>query len=257
MKPIISICAGAHRIKHWTDVYNSVKANDIPFEIIFVTDKKPGKGNPDIDLPPNFKWIYSTVKPAQCYEIASRHAEGELIFWTSDVTLYNPHAFDEAYKLYKIGDYKTMIAFRMFEGRKGEMRDTTDNHFLYNRRIMPFGMMSKQFIRELGGLDILTFICGQSENDLVLRGYAAGGTVLLSNKSCIYNDYDKHEGEFNCRGPMFMHEKQLLFNLWRLDKQNNLKRTRPFVYCDDKDLLTISQGPKGLPNIYERTYIWK
>lgn len=254
--PLISICAAAHRIENWEKFYKSIISH-IPFEVVFVTNRKPGKGNPNIDLPDNFRWIYSTVKPAQCYEIAFRNATGKLLIWTSDHALFSPYALDNAYKLYSSkNNYKTLIAFRNVEGDNNIQVETTNNHFFHNHRVMPFGMISKQFLKELGGYD-KSFICGQSENDVVLRAYNSGAQMFVCDSAIVYSSYERHNKQFNFRGPMYMYEKEIMNKLWVRNNKFNNERTVPFSPYSDKDILTISQGNAGLPNIYERTYIWK
>lgn len=249
----ISIIGAAHRVKYWLDFYKSIKTN-LNFEVIFVTDIKP-----NISLPSNFKWIYSTVKPSQCNEIALREAKGELINIAADDNIYSPYAFDEAYKLYKHRNYKTMVGFRWHEGW-GKLGDTTDLHYLFHRTsygkenpkvcedtpmIMVCGLMSKQFIEELGGFD-RNFICGQADTDLQLRAYEAGGVLIFSPHSIAYNDINKHEGENNFRGEMSDFENRIIADLYVKDRKYTGKRSKPVEPYEDKDLLTVSQGNKGI-----------
>ncbi len=249
---VISICAAAHRIENWLELYKSLTPTNIPFEIVFVTDRKP-----NFDLPEEFKIIYSTVKPAQCYEIAFRQAKGTLIMWTSDHALFNPKALDYIYELYRThNNYKNLIALRNYEGNTNQkLVDTTDKHFMFNQRLMPFGCISKRLMRELGGYDN-RFICGQSENDLVMRAYLLDAHMLVCDKAIVTSLYERHNGVFNFRGPMYTFEKNLMNKLWHKAAPNHIHRVIPFEPYTNKDILTISQSNKGLPDIYKRTYIW-
>src|SRR3990167_967619 len=118
----VSLVASANRIQWWMRFYDSLKENTLNWEIVFVGNIKP-----DFALPENFKFIYATVKPAQCYEIGFRAARGELIHWTADDADYNhrsnecPDSLDRAYKHWqdmdaRYGyDKKSVIAFRPIE----------------------------------------------------------------------------------------------------------------------------------------------
>ncbi len=262
----ISIIAPAHRPHYWKELYSSImKDLKLNVEFIFVGDKKPS-----FQLP-HFTYIYSTVKPVQCVEIAFRRAKGEVIHWTSDASMYSPSALQKAYNLYKsIGSYKSLIEFRNYEGKKN--KETLSQHILFNRtpiakkypsimdkkyKMMPYGLISNQLLKEIGILDN-RFIAGQWDNDLIMRAYAVGAKMYLCGNARVYTIYERHDGEWNLRGPMLDFESHLLKELW-VDKNYRitLKRNsslRPFI---DKDILTKSQGNTGLPSIHERTYIWK
>ncbi len=255
----ISLIGAAHRTQYWIEFYQSIKTN-LKFEIIFVSDK-----HKDRILPPEFKWIYSTVKPSQCYEIALREAKGEVVNITSDDTTYNPYCFDEAYKIYKANDYKTMVGFQWYEGW-GELGNTTKLHHLFWRTsygkeagfwnkkpglckntpmVMVCGLMSRQFIEELGRLD-RRFICSQGDTDLQLRAYIAGSKLIFSEKSIAYNDISKHGTENNFRGPMGDFDNRIIASLYVKNKKITGIRSGPVEPYEDKDLLTISQSNKGL-----------
>ena len=238
-KPIFSLIAAAHRTKDWMGFYNSIKTN-LPFEVIFVGEKRP-----DFQLPENFIYIYSEVKPTQCAEIALRHAQGELISWTADDAEYEPYALDKSYEVYKKeNNYKCMISFLIIEqDLSGKLWDKTDVHYCAGLKAIPFGFISRQFIDEIGGYDI-NFIAGQCENDMVLRGYAAGGYVKVVEVK-LFNMETKHSGERRFE-PSRAYEQQLLKDLWTIDGKYSGERALPFVPFKEEDLLTINQGPAGI-----------
>lgn len=64
----VSIIATAHRPKNWEVVYRSI-VTDLKFEVIFVGTKELPR---NINLPGNFRFMKSKVKPTQCVEIAIR-----------------------------------------------------------------------------------------------------------------------------------------------------------------------------------------
>ena len=59
----------------------------------------------------------------------------------------------------------------------------------------PLALMSRSFLEELGGLD-RRYICGQYENDIVMRSNAVGGRVKIFKDGYIELDHkNKHFGE--------------------------------------------------------------
>jgi len=76
----VSIIATAHRPKNWEIVFNSVVSN-LNFEVIFVGPKKLPKNT---NLPDNFRFIKSKVKPTQCVEIAIRASRGKFLLLIAD-----------------------------------------------------------------------------------------------------------------------------------------------------------------------------
>ena len=60
-KPDISIIGTAARPENWLSLYRSLGSDDVSFEIVFV-----GPNEPDYELPSNFRFIKSNVKPMQC-----------------------------------------------------------------------------------------------------------------------------------------------------------------------------------------------
>ena len=118
----VSIIASSIRTHWWTCFLTSLKSNTVKYEVIFVGSVKPTF---DIALYPELKHIYTTVKPAQAYEIGFRQAQGELIHWSADDAEYDPHALDYVYDSYTFkNDYKLMIALSTFENG----RDWTSHH---------------------------------------------------------------------------------------------------------------------------------
>lgn len=254
-KPIISIIGPAHRTHFWKEFYRSVSFNEVPIEIIFVTDKKP-----DFTLPSNFKWIYSTVKPVQCVEIALREAQGDIIHWTADDTIYNSGCFDNAYKTYQEFGFNNMVYFKCFEETRGKWLDKTNGHFLFENvptiakvsrslRMMPYGLMGRQLIKDVGGIDS-QFIAGQWENDLVLRAYSQGSTMVFCEGAEAYGDHNNKHLDINGNLENNLYDTHLtecniLQDLWVTNGELVLNRQRPVEKFVDKDLLTISQGNKG------------
>lgn len=261
MKPQISLCAAAARPDFWQRFYNSTLQNNVRIEVVFV-----GPLMPSWILPDNFKFIKSNVKPSQAYEIAFRHATGELIGWTADDANYNspevnsPNALDLIWQRYQeacneFDDLKTMLAMCPLEDSSAEW----ENHFFFygdrnTPRMAPFGFINREWFYSLGGYD-RNFICGQSENDVVMRGLQNGGRIEVVERSWVH----VHHAE--CHGPDYPfrsgydRDRAFLENCWvdqgygtyevstpyTLSSQR-LKPVEPFL---EENILTENQGPAG------------
>lgn len=235
----ISLCAAALRPAQWQATYESLKNNNIAWELIYC-----GPNQPDFTLPSNFIYIKSNVKPAQAYQIAFNHAQGELIGWTADDCIYPANALDNMYNFYKsFNDNKIVAAFRTVEDGK----DITEVHRFRGRdntspRMAPFGIVNREIFNQLGGYD-RDFVCGQSENDVVMRFLEIGGRVEVSNIP-IYAEHQKaHQstGTF-FRSNYYHKDREVLESCWVLDGVVQTKRLRPIKSFEEKDILTITQG---------------
>jgi hypothetical protein len=238
----MSLCASAIRIDNWERVLISLRDNEIKYEVIFAGNVKP-----DFDLStyPEFKYIYTEVKPAQAYEIAFRASQGEFIGWTADDTCFSPNALDSMYGFLKcFNDYRVVGAFRAIENGHEE----TATHHLIGRRkdtpvMAPFGVISRQLYNEIGGYD-QDFICGQSENDLVMRAYEIGGRVEICNNAVAIAEHQRvHKGQTEFRQGYYGLDRQVLEKAW-MDINGGVSKHRliKFKPFEEKDLLTKTQG---------------
>ncbi len=262
MKPKISLCAAAARPIYWERFYNSLIKNTTEFEIVFV-----GPNPPPHNLPDNFKYIYSEVKPAQAYEIALRQATGEIVGWTADDANYDhpdlncPRALDliwNRYAAFQVDykDNKTILAMCPHEDSSAQW---PNHHFFYaikeTPRMAPFGFINREWFNALGGYD-RNFICGQSENDVVMRGLQDGGRVEVVEESVLY----VHHGECHTTdGYVFRKgydsDRKFLEECWvkegygtydvRAPYTLSTTRLRPLEPFSDENILVENQGPAG------------
>ena len=226
MKPVISICASANRIIWWERFLQSLRGNTVPYEVIFVGNVKPEF---DMSLYPEFKWIYATVKPCQCYQIAFWEAKGDLLHWTADDASYdcaslphhlltrlprdippNSNCLDRAYKLWQDteakynNDGKTVIAFRPIEdGGDVQVRQ----HYFFGAcdwtpRMAPFALVPRKYLTDKGGYDT-KFVAGQCENDIIMQVFEDGGRVEIAMDAMIY----VHHHQVHVRDPQTGREK--------------------------------------------------
>lgn len=264
----ISMCASAIRVKDWIRFLESLKGNKIPYEVIF-----SGPNKPDFHTSkyPEFKYIYSNVKPAQAYQIAMNNASGEIVGWTADDASYNNNNLanlDILYAFYKkLNDPKIVIAQRPIE----DGRDIWYRHHFFGdwskTPIMaPLGFISREMFNKIGGYD-RNFISAQAENDIVMRMFELGGRVEICMDSYVYIDHrGSHEQDTNASmvRKYYVADRQVLENLWviggygaygqggsalRKDIQISKIRLKPVESFENKsDICTITQGPKGDAN---------
>lgn len=239
----ISLCASAIRTSHWLNFYHSLLSNNISFEVIFV-----GNVRPDFALPNDFRYIYSNTKPAQCYDIAFRNATGELIHWTADDATYSEGALDKIYDFYKsFNNDKLIVALRTVE----DGVDITEGHrFIYKAnntpRMAPFGVMNRELFIKLGSYD-KRFICGQSENDIVMRIYEIGGRLEICNNVSVFVHHVKiHSSGTLIRGNNYMEDRKVLESLWVKDGTIQNKRLDSVKSYEDRNILSETQGQKGV-----------
>jgi hypothetical protein len=236
---LISFVASSIRPNFWANMYNSLIDNEVGWEIIMVGPHdgiSPGK---------NFTFIKSNVKPAQCYEIGFRAAKGEYISWTADDASYTPRTVDKFNDYRKSFDKKTIFAFRTVEDGK----DITEVHRFIGKnpnapRMAPFGVIDTAFFRELGGYD-RDFICGQSENDVVMRVYESGGRLELLPLQVIVSHQRAHMGGTVFRTNHYFDDRRVLESAWMDGNTILPKRKYPVNPFSDTDILTITQGQKG------------
>jgi hypothetical protein len=238
----VSICASAARPQQWLETYNSLKQNNIEWELIYV-----GPNIPNFSLSSNFIYIQTNVKPAQCYEIAFRKARGELIHWTADDTIYPPNALENMYSFWKsFNDNKVVAAFRTVEDGK----DITEVHRFRGKdqhapRMAPFGVVNRELFNNLGGYD-RRFICGQSENDVVMRFLSIGGRVEISSIPVYVNHNKVHTNSTVFRSGFYHEDRKVLESAWVKNGVIQSERLYPVESFVEENIITITQDQKGI-----------
>lgn len=263
-KPQISLCAAAARPEFWIRLYNSLSQNAVSFEIVFV-----GPNEPNFSLPVNFNYIKSNVKPAQAYEIAFRNAKGEMGGWMADDAHYNdpyaqcPNSLDSIWQNYqdsikKYGDKKTIFSQRTIEDYKDTGHADWEKHrFFYGDmrtpQMAPLGFINLEFFHSLGGYD-RNFVCGQSENDIVMRAIENGGRVETAKDSKVVLCHAECHGKYAFRSGYFL-DREYLESCWVKEGFGTYEKRLPYTLSntrlksldrfEDANILTINQGPSG------------
>ena len=255
MTPQISLFASAARPQFWPRLYKSLEGNKVSFELCFV-----GPKHSTFTLPSNFKWKLSFVKPSQCYQAASQMCSGELIGWMADDCNYNhptqqcSNSLDliwEAYQrlIEERKDKKSILSQKTFEDYGPYNKVPWENHhfFYANKntpRMAPLGFINREYFNKLGGYD-RNFVCGQSENDIVMRVLEDGGRVIDIPESKVYLAHRECHGLYNFRKG-YTGDRKFLESCWMVDGRTvSKKRLRPFEPFVSNDLLTVNQGNPG------------
>lgn len=265
--PVISLFCSANRPELWPRLYNSLLCNDISFELVFVGDRLSG-----FTLPDNFHFIYSEVKPSQCYEIACRCSCGEFIMAIADDLVFSKHALDILYqKSVNINNDRVIVSPRFSYGENNVFGDEKCRVWVGDDKtpLLPVaGLMKKQFWGHLGGID-QRFVALTWDIDIVYRAYEMGGSVIYCDQALVtelhIKEGDLKKGDYRS----LYHEvgksvdRVLLEWLWIRQgslpsnvppdsiystKENQImmkNRLSPVIPFGDEHILTVSQGPKG------------
>lgn len=192
----VSLFASAVRPKLWYPLVESLKGTSVEYEIVFCGN---ATGLDRMEFPDDFIYIPTeNIKPAQCYEIARRHCKGEVVVWVADDCEFPGNVIGKAYDYWKSqNNEKLILSIQTKESGynypSGELLDMNIHRFFgYDSAsplMAPLGMINRKFLDELGGIDN-RYICGQYENDIVMRAYQNGGTVEIFGGKDAYIDID-------------------------------------------------------------------
>ena len=218
-------------------------------------------------MPENIHYIYSEVKPAQCFEIAARYAVGEFIIPLADDVFFSPHALDALYEHYQhTGDRKTVVTAKyayneqLYKNENMRFFDKDMNSPL----MIVAGLINKKTWNELGGID-RRFVALCWDQDVMMRLYQAGGHVeLCENAIAIERSFENTDSASGLyRDVGFPVDRRFLESLWVdpydavvefdpeimhcINKDRGIlfkERKNDFEPFCDKHILTVSQGNK-------------
>jgi hypothetical protein len=276
----ISIIASSVRPQLYEAFFKSLEGTSVEYEVVFVGnniefiteiiltgtyDLNPWKST----RYPKLNYIKTNnIKPAQCYEIARRHATGETIVWAADDCEFPNDVIGKAYKYWKEKNNKKLILSiqtREYYLTKPEDHKqgltNMDWHVLHGKGtplMAPLAMISREYLQELGGFD-RRYTCGQYENDVVMNAYADGAKVeVFGGKDCFIDidhlgKFEKVSGkkgfkEHNKRpfASGYPHDRKILEGSWIRNGIVQKDRLDAFEPYKDTDLLTKSQSHKGI-----------
>lgn len=186
----VSIFASAVRTPLWDSYMRSLESTTVPYEVIF-----SGPRNPENKYE-NFKFIKTgDIKPCQNYAIASRACTMETISWSCDDAEAIGDIYGHAYRYWKSQNNDKLI-LSLQTNESGQWQDMKQHSFFGGDAgsplMAPICLMSRKFFNDLGGID-QKFVCGQYENDIVMRAYANGATVEIFGNKDMYIDINHVE----------------------------------------------------------------
>ena len=258
----VSLFASSKRPALYDAFIKSLQGTSVEFEVVFA-------GPCDVNYP-GIKYIKTEdIKPAQCYEVARRECIGEVVVWVADDCEFPNDVIGKAYNYWKSkGNEKLILSIQTKEsgyglpiGRLFDM----DNHRFFggdktSPLMAPLGMMSRKFLDDLGGIDS-RYICGQYENDIVMRTYNAGGDVEIFGGPDCFIDIDhlgksiaigesRDERSFQRRpfATGYLIDRKILETSWT-NGGRFIKDNHKFLRNDDlvmygKDILSYSTKPR-------------
>lgn len=209
------------------------------------------------------------IKPAQCYEIARRYCYGEVVIWIADDCEFPNDVVGKAYRYWKQkNNEKLILSIQTKESGynlpKGAFFDMNMHRFfgydIKSPLMAPLGLMSRNFLNELGGID-RRYVCGQYENDIVMRAYQNGGVVEIFGGEDCYIDIDHMGKSIACgesitskdflKRPFatgYHKDREILENSWTLSGPSVVlkKRRDEFLPFKDMDIMKVSQSNKGI-----------
>lgn len=280
--PKVGIIASSTRHHLWLEFMDSLKDNVIVPQVTFAGDLDNYQVRPYLNRYPNMQYIHTPVKPAQCYQLAFLHTDFEsLILYVADDCEFEPGLIDKVVAFWHgLNNPKAVISVRTNENNRDY---GTEIHTLLgwnvNTPLMaPIGLIHQRYLANLGGFD-RRFISGQWENDLCMRVYADGGTVVAYDPGpTVKIDHELKHGGGTRFWTAYQHDRKVLEDTWVkggyrvttpyvtirekngretpmfkiLDNRLVLKTPQlPFEPYDDIDLAKKNQGPFGIFEIKE------
>ena len=224
-------------------IYNNFgKPSLVDLEFIFV-----GPNKPNYELPENFRFIQSAVKPIQCLEIAARNAIGDFIIQISDDCLFKTkHPIDELYKTFLRNKSEKIIVSCRYS--MDDKLVPLDGQRLINGDpksplVQLYGLMKRSLYNKLGGMD-KNFIAIMGDLDIAMRLYSIGGKVVMS-KVILNEDREAASQGGSLCVDYYKIDMGYLHSLWVKNSKTVLKRASRFEPFDNINLLKFSQGPRG------------
>jgi hypothetical protein len=254
----VSLFASSIRPHLWPAFFESSKGTSVDVEVVFGGNLTEDQVFQACKMDP-FRYIHTAdIKPAQVYEVCRRECKGELICWVADDAEFPDDVIGKAYRFWKENcGRKDVVCIRTKENY-GTWRDcdNTCHHFFANSpeapKMAPIGMMNREYFDELGGID-RRYICGQWDNDLMMRIYNDGGKLHYFGDGWVELDHlNKHDPDFGISmkrpfGNGYAHDRRILEASW--GKKGQMAYRMPyrrfdtgFEPYDDKDLASKSQS---------------
>src|SRR3990167_2422091 len=185
MTPQVSLIASAVRPKLWESFFKSLEGTSVEYEVVFVGNSTPDDYR-EHETRYGLKYVRTAnINPPKCYETPRRNSIGETIVWVADDAEFPNDVIGKAYNYWKSKNNEKLIlsiqtretGYNLPQGQLFDMKQHCFFGYCPDTPLMaPLALMSRTYLDKLGGID-RRYVCGQYENDIVMRAYADGGTV--------------------------------------------------------------------------------
>lgn len=215
---LISVYGTSNKPYLWRKMYEGiVKGNHIDCEFIFSGPEKPV----DWDLPSNFKWLKTNVKPMQGQQASYLECQGEYIMCVADDTtsaswLDGKGFLDVLYEklieeMESQGHDKIVMAPKFKDrGRTFGQPFIRSGDCRGPNLSLISAIMKKSFMDDIGGFD-KRFIAPYGHIDVAMEMWARGG-YLGKTRHAVVNEIDYGENRI-CQNVM-NHDRPLVNSLW-------------------------------------------
>lgn len=149
----------------------------------------------------NVKFITDFGSPIRCRQIGLIACGGKYICYAADDCTFLPDALDETFNLIKDKDYKTVVLGKYSEGMPNNIETLKDEYYklsyhaphkaLMQRMGKDYyfintGLVSKEFMMEIGGFDCSYEACAMACCDLSIRMQNEGAKIIVQ-KNGLFN----------------------------------------------------------------------
>lgn len=193
----LSVLLPSIRTENVQEVYDSIAASfNGKFELIIVGVNKFNKPFPLKSIDRGiWTFIPSYRSPNSAQQIALIKSRYEMISFCSDDGIFLPGALDEAFRLLDKDNYKSIVVGKYLEGDNPhpDMAKEDYYRFKYHKTyqlkgvpqdglIFNCGIISRQFLLQLGGWDCQFEATTMAHADLGIRAMKAGANMILMEK---------------------------------------------------------------------------
>ncbi len=196
----LSIFLAGIRPQNWLALYNSIPdATALPKEEYELVIVSPYDLPPELQKVDNVRWIEDRGCPTRCYQLGALHSRGEYVLWVADDGTFNiANSIDDAFAV-RPNHRKGIATLRYLEGTPNKIiyRKMQDPgwwnighhpmlvHAPYapnNYLLIMLGLMSRDYLMEIGGWDCRFEHVGLGCVDLSIRLQNDGAEVILGEK---------------------------------------------------------------------------
>ena len=215
---MVGVICPSNRPEYWKDLYDNLSHNKAEFNLTIVGPKEPLH-----DLPKNFKYIKSNVKPAQCSFIAMNNVDGEYLLPIADDISFDPGLLDCMVEMLSENNKHTSITPGLYYDGTYVVQDNMyidvvdydnpdiDKGIVFFPVCIPYcQLMYKDSVMEIG-ID-QHFVTCYWPTDISLELASRGGQIVHCGKSV----YEKYAG---CRlHDTYKKDLDFLLQMWLRDR---------------------------------------